>query len=171
ESLLRNRGCCRPSASRGFVLSMAMTGRLLAVVFCACVLLISPLALRAEERINDYHVDIEVGEDGILEITEQILITSENDKIVHGINREIPLAFIAADGHRARSFLTVLDVERDGKPENYAIIETNRGVVIRIGRSDVELIPDDYLYRIHYQVNRVVSYSDEHDRLIWNEIG
>src|SRR5690606_4332015 len=83
----------------------------------------------------------------------------------------LPLACIAADGHRPRSFLTVLDVERDGKPENYAIIETNRGVVIRIGRSDVELIPDDYLYRIHYQVNRVVSYSDEHDRLIWNVNG
>src|SRR5690606_14837940 len=98
---------------------MAMIGRLLAGVVCAGALLISPLPLRAEERINDYQVYIEVTEDGLLEITERILVTSESDEIVHGINREIPLAFIAADGHRARSFLTVLDVERDGEEENY----------------------------------------------------
>ncbi len=150
---------------------MAMIGRLLAGLICAGALLISPLPLRAEERINDYQVDIEVTEDGLLEITERILVTSESGEIVHGINREIPLAFIAADGHRARSFLTVLDVERDGEEENYEIIETNRGAVIRIGRGDVELAPDDYLYTIQYRVNRVVSHSGEHDRLIWNVNG
>lgn len=148
---------------------MAMIGRLLAGWLCACALLISPL--RAEERINDYHVDIEVGDNGVLEITERLLITAENDKIIHGINREIPLAFLAADGHRARSFLKVLDVERDGDAEPYQIIETNRGVVIRIGSGDVQLLPDDYLYEIRYQVNRVVSYFDEHDRIIWNVNG
>ena len=148
-----------------------MIGRLLAGLICAGALLISPLPLRAEERINDYQVDIEVAEDGLLEITERILITSKSYQIVHGINREIPLAFIAADGHRARSFLTVLDVERDGELENHEIIENNRGAVIRIGRSDVKLVPDEYLYTIRYQVNRVVSHSDEHDRLIWNVNG
>lgn len=148
-----------------------MIGRLLAGLICAGALFISPLPLRAEEWINNYQVDIEVAEDGLLEITERILITSESDKIVHGINREIPLAFIAADGHRGRSFLTVLDIERDGEPENYEIIENNRGAVIRIGRSDVELAPDDYLYKIRYHINRVVSHADEYDRLIWNVNG
>lgn len=148
-----------------------MIGRLLAGLVCACVLLVSPQVLRAEERIKDYQVDIRVAEDGVLDITEHILISSENDRIVHGINREVPLTFIAADGHRARSFLTVFDVERDGESEIYEIIETNRGVVIRIGSSDFQLAPDDYLYEIHYRVNRVVSYSDEHDRLVWNVNG
>lgn len=150
---------------------MAVIGRLLAGLIFAGALLIAPLALRAEERINEYHVDIELAQDGVLVVTERILITAENDKIVHGINREIPLAFIAADGHRARSFLTVLDVERDDEPENYEIIETNRGAVLRIGSRDVELTPDEYLYEIRYRVNRVVSYLNEHDRLIWNVNG
>lgn len=149
---------------------MKLSGRLLAGLVCVGALLISP-PLRAEERINDYQVDIQVAEDGLLEITERILITSERDKIVHGINREIPLAFIAADGHRARSFLTVLGVERDGEPENHEIIENNRGAVIRIGSSDVELTPHDYLYTVHYHINRVISHSEEHDRLIWNVNG
>lgn len=146
-------------------------GRLLAGLVCAIALLASPLPLQAEERINDYQVEIEVAEDGVLEVTEHIFITSQRDKIVHGIDREIPLAFIAADGHRARSYLTVLDVERDGEPENYEIIETNRGAVIRIGSSDIKLAAADHLYSIDYQINRVVSYSDEHDRLIWNVNG
>lgn len=150
---------------------MATIGRLLAGLICACALLIAPLALRAEERINDYQVDIQVAEDGVLEVTERILINAENDQIVHGINREIPLAFIAADGHRARSLLTVLGVERDGETENYQVIETNRGVVVRIGSADVQLAPDEYLYEIRYRVNRIVSYFDEHDRLIWNVNG
>lgn len=150
---------------------MAIIGRLLACLVCAGALLILPLSLRAEEGISDYQVNIEVGEDGLLDITEHILIASEGDNIVHGINREIPLAFLAADGHRARSFLTVQSIERDGEPENYEIIETNRGAVIRIGRSDVELEPDAYLYTIHYHINRVINYSDEHDQLIWNVNG
>src|SRR5690606_39835745 len=51
------------------------------------------------------------------------------------------------------------------------IIETNRGAVLRIGSRDVELTPDEYLYEIRYRVNRVVSYLNEHDRLIWNVNG
>lgn len=149
-----------------------MFGRLLAGLVCVGALLVSPLPLRAAEGINDYQVDIEVTEDGLLEVTERILITAEGKQIVHGINREIPLAFIAADGHRARSVLTVLDIERDGEPENHEIIETNRGAIIQIGRSDAELAPDDYLYEIRYRINRVISHaSDEHDRLIWNVNG
>ena len=150
---------------------MSVIGRLLAGLVCACALLIAPQSLRAAERISDYQVDIQVEEEGVLEITERILISSENDRIVHGINREIPLAFTAADGHRARSFLTVQDVERDGESENFQLIETNRGVVIRIGSGDVQLAPDNYLYKIRYRVNRVVSYSDQHDRLVWNVNG
>ena len=144
-----------------------MFGRLLAGLVFAFTLLISPRVLWAEEVINDYHVDIEVTEDGVLEITERLLISVENDQILHGIDREIYLAFRAADGHHARSILTVLSVERDSEAENYEIRENHRGAVIRIGSSDVELVPDDYLYEIHYQIKRVVNFLGEHDRLIW----
>lgn len=105
---------------------MATIGRMLAGLACAGVLLTSPLSLRAEERIHVYEVDIAVAEDGNLEIAEHIHITAEGEQIVHGIDREIPLAFIAADGHRARSHLTVLDIQRDGEPEHYEVFENNR---------------------------------------------
>ncbi|WP_301116332.1 DUF2207 domain-containing protein [Pusillimonas sp. (ex Stolz et al. 2005)] len=150
---------------------MATIGRMLAGLACAGVLLTSPLSLRAEERIHVYEVDIAVAEDGNLEIAEHIHITAEGEQIVHGIDREIPLAFITADGHRARSHLTVLDIQRDGEPEHYEVFENNRGAVIRIGTSGVKLTPDDYLYSIQYQVNRIINHSAEHDRLIWNVNG
>lgn len=150
---------------------MVMMGRLIAGLACAVALLIAPFTLRAEERINDFHVDIEVLEDGQLDVTERIHITAEGDQIVHGIQREIPLAFITADGRRARSHLTVYGVDRDGEAEHYELTENNRGVVIRIGSSGVELLPDDYVYEIQYEINRIISFSDDHDRLIWNVNG
>lgn len=147
-----------------------MMQRLLTGLLCAVALLLAA-PLRAEERIHEYQVDIELAEEGILDVREQILIRAENHQIVHGINREIPLAFIAADGHQARSFLKVLSVERDGIVESYEIIPTARGVVLRIGRGDVELTPDEYLYEIHYQVNRVITHAEAFDRLVWNVNG
>lgn len=150
---------------------MMKIARLLAGLACAGVVLLTPVPVAAEEVINDYQVEIEVVEDGSLDITEQILLTSEGNQVVHGINREIPLSFNTADGRRARSVLTVLDIERDGEPEHYEVFENSRGAVIRIGSSHVELEPDDYLYNIRYQVNRVISHAGEHDRLIWNVNG
>ncbi|MFT0851637.1 DUF2207 domain-containing protein [Achromobacter sp. F4_2707] len=146
-------------------------GRLIAGLVCAAALLVAPLTLQAEERINDFHVDIEVLEDGQLDVTERIHVTAERDEIVHGIQREIPLAFITAEGRRARSRLWVYGVERDGNAEHHITTQTNRGVVIRIGSADVELAPGDYEYEIRYTINRVISFSDNHDRLIWNVNG
>ncbi len=142
--------------------------RLVAALVCFAALIGFALPAAAEERINDYRINIHLQSSGILDVTEEMQITSEGLQIIHGIDRAIPLSF---DGHRSRSSLKVIEVERDGVGENFEVLETGPGAIIRIGSSDRTLSSGVHRYKIRYEIDRAISFSNEGSRFHWNANG
>ncbi len=68
-------------------------------LFCLA-LLVLPVLAGADERILDFHSDIEVRSDGVIEVTETIRVRAEGRQIRRGIYRDYPTRYL--DRHRNR---------------------------------------------------------------------
>ena len=137
----------------------------------AALLLALPAAARAEERIKSYVSDIQVGEDGSIEVAETITVNVEGDRIRRGIYRDFPTRYDDKLGRRVRVGFQVQSVERNGKPEPYVTESVDNGVRVKIGDADVMLPYEDHQYRIRYRTTRQIGFFDDYDELYWNVTG
>ncbi len=150
---------------------MAILLRALAVLAVLAVLVGPVGAARAEEVIRDYVQTIEVGRDNVLEVSEQITVDAEGDRIRRGIYRDFPTTFIGDDGRRHRVGFEVTEVLRDGRPEPYTVSRSGEGARIYIGEEDVFLQPGTYTYTLSYRTTRQLRSFPDHDELYWNVTG
>src|SRR5690606_21986881 len=115
--------------------------------------------------------DIEVLTDRSIIVTEHITVMAEGVNIQRGIFRDIPTAMINERGRRVKYRLEVLEVLKDGQPENYSESGISNGTRIRIGNADVMLKPGKYAYTIKYKMENQVRFFDDYDELYWNATG
>ena len=134
------------------------------------VFLIVPLA-RADERILDYHSDIEVFPDGPMQVTETIRVRAEKQEIKRGIYRDFPTDYRDRLGNRYRVGFEVVDVGRDGRAEDWHTQPIANGVRVYVGNKNVYLDSGDYTYALTYRTNRQLGFFDDHDELYWNVTG
>jgi hypothetical protein len=139
---------------------------------CALLLLTGLVgAASAAEEIRSFDVRIDVGENGTLSVTEEIVVNAEGNQISRGIFRDIPLRYEDASGRMREVRLEVQSVTRDGRAEPYTV-ERGSGVLrIRIGDGDVMLRHGEHAYEISYETTRQVRFFDDHDELYWNVTG
>jgi uncharacterized membrane protein YgcG len=137
------------------------------------ILLLSLITLSAQaaERILDFHSDITIRVDGTMEVVETIRVRAEGGLIKRGIYRDFPTDYRDANGHRYRVDFDVMQVLRDGQPENYRTESLSNGVRIYIGRADHFLEPGEYTYTLTYRTNRQLGFFTDHDELYWNVTG
>ncbi|MDX2484879.1 MAG: DUF2207 domain-containing protein [Pseudodonghicola sp.] len=128
-------------------------------------------AAQAAEVIRFFESDVQIREDGTLEVSETITVTAEGDAVVHGIYRDFPRDFIDSDGGRGRVSFEVLSVERDGIPEVWSVETITGGSRVRIGDSDTEVSPGVHVYRIAYLTDRQIRFREGYDLLVWNVTG
>jgi uncharacterized membrane protein YgcG len=146
--------------------------RCLAVVAAFLLALVSSApAWAAGERILDFDSRIEIGADGVLNVTETIRVTARGDKIKRGIYREFPTIYRWPDGRRHSVGFKVLEVLRDGEPERWFQKAQGNMQRVYIGDKDVMLRPGEYTYKITYRTTRQVGFFDQHDELYWNVTG
>ncbi|MCU0831028.1 MAG: DUF2207 domain-containing protein [Rhizobiaceae bacterium] len=145
-----------------------MLARALALV----LILVAALApARAAEEILDYAARIGVGTDGVLDVTETIIVNSEGERIRRGIYRDFPLRFIDQTGDIKEVSFDVVSVTRDGREEPYRL-EFGSGIVrVYVGSADVLLFPGEHTYEIRYTTDRQIRAFDTHDELYWNVTG
>ena len=136
-----------------------------------CLLLYPGSALAAQEQILSYDAGIEVGADSTVKVSEEIQVESQGIEIRRGIYRDFPTTYRDKKGNRIKVDFTLLEVRRDGLPENYKLESMANGVRIRIGREDVLLSPGRHTYAITYQVKRVLGFFPDWDELYWNVTG
>ena len=72
-------------------------------LLAALVIAIASTAASAEERIRDFHSEIEIKKDGSLEVAETIRVQVDNVAINHGIYRDFPLRYVGHAGSGSRS--------------------------------------------------------------------
>ncbi len=125
----------------------------------------------AQERILDYHSDIEVLVDGSMQVTETIRVRAEQQEIKRGIYRDFPTDYKDRFGNRYRVGFDVVAVTRDGRPEEWRTEAQGRGVRVYIGRKHVYLDSGVYAYALTYRTSRQLGFFADHDELYWNVTG
>ena len=135
------------------------------------LLMFLPALAGADERILDFHSDIRVLSDGMLEVTETIIVRAEGQQIRRGIYRDFPVDYRDRLGNDYHIRFEPLIVMRDGQREAFHTARSGRDVRIYFGRKDYFLEHGEHKYVFRYRVNRMLGFFDQHDELYWNVTG
>lgn len=144
-------------------------GRLLAALLVALAVLAGPV--RADERILDFVSDVTVNQDASLTVRETITVNAEGNEIRRGIYRDFPTIYTDRHGIRMRVGFEVIEVRRNGTPENWTLESLSNGKRIRIGNADVFLPNGQHRYEITYRTTRQLGFFETFDELYWNVTG
>jgi uncharacterized membrane protein YgcG len=125
----------------------------------------------AEEVIRNFVSDVTVNVDGSLDVRETIVVRAEGRDIRRGILRDFPTTYTDKEGALMRVGFDVINVQRDGRDENFAIENISNGKRIKIGSADVLLKTGDHTYKITYRTTRQIGFFKEYDELYWNVTG
>ncbi|HWK73129.1 MAG TPA: DUF2207 domain-containing protein [Povalibacter sp.] len=137
----------------------------------ALLLLAALSTVRAEERILDYDIGVDIRADGSLDVTERITVNAEGNQIRRGIYRDFPTRYTDRYGNRVSVDLEVLGVERDGRPEPWFTERRNNGIRINTGNDDYLPVPAEHTFTLRYRTTRQLGFFADHDELYWNAIG
>lgn len=143
----------------------------LAAALCAALLLAVPGAARAEERILSYISDVQVRQDGSLDVAETIRVRAEGYRINHGIYRDFPTRYQTGAGREVKVGFDVQSVEYDGAPATYVLESLYNGMRVKIGDADVNVPYGEHVYTIRYKTTRQLGYFENFDELYWNATG
>lgn len=142
--------------------------RLLAALL---VLFQAPSGLAQDERILNYHSDIQIEADGSMTVSEQITVRSNQNQIRRGIFRDFPTRYRNRQGNRVIVDFEVIEVLRDGQPEPWFTERVANAVRLNTGNDDFLPGPGTYTYTIRYRTNRQLGFFEHHDELYWNATG
>ncbi|HAZ27701.1 TPA: hypothetical protein DCY67_03650, partial [Candidatus Acetothermia bacterium] len=134
----------------------------------AILLLVFASFLGVGEQILDYLVRAEIGEDGVVALTEEIRVRF--DVARRGIFREIPIWYRLPTGESYRLRITVDEVLADRAAVPHRQYTEGRNLVLRIGDPD-RTVRGEVLYTIRYRVARALRRYDQEVELYWNAIG
>jgi hypothetical protein len=138
-----------------------------------CLGAAAPVALAQQgERILEYAIEVAVGADGVLDVTEHIAVRAEGNQIRRGIYRDFPTRYRDRYGNNVVVTLQVQGVQRDGVREPWFTERRANGVRINTG-GDAFLprLPGEYRYTLRYRTTRQIGFFADHDELYWNAIG
>lgn len=126
---------------------------------------------QAEEKILDFHAQLQVQGDGQLQVVETLQVQAEGQQIRRGIVRELPTEYRTAAGVKVRVAYDRIHVYRDGYDEPFYVEAGDNGISIYIGQHDRLLAPGVYRYEIYYQSRDQIGFFDGYDELYWNVTG
>jgi uncharacterized membrane protein YgcG len=151
---------------------VARRWRGLGFTFLLAFVVLLPAPARAqEERILDYHSDIEVRANATMIVTETIRVTSTGNRIRHGIYRDFPTRYADRLGNHYEVGFDLIGATRDGAPEATRVEDLSNGVRIYLGRTNVYVNPGEHTYTITYVTNRQLGFFADRDELFWNVTG
>ncbi len=123
------------------------------------------------EKILSFHSKIIVHPDASMTVTETIMVNSTGREIKRGIYRDFPTRYRDRMGNKYVVDFNVVEVLKDGQPENYRLKHLSNGERVYIGKEDVYLNPGEYTYTITYKTNRQIGFFEDFDELYWNVTG
>lgn len=156
---------------KGEDVSINMKKNLLIILSIFSFWIFTALPVQAEEKINYFGTVLEIDLDGTLHVGEIITVTAENDKINHGIYRDIPTQYTDTWGITYPTELTIESVMQDGKEQEYHTEKKSGGTRVYIGKKNEIISPGVYEYSIEYSVKKTLAHFDTHDELYWNVTG
>jgi uncharacterized membrane protein YgcG len=125
----------------------------------------------ADERILGYDIEVRIGKDGALDVTERIAVRAEGSQIRRGIYRDFPTRYRDRYGNRVVVDLKVLSLLRNDAAEPWFTEDRDNGVRINFGNDNFLPVPAEYTYTLRYRTTRQLGFFTDHDELYWNAIG
>jgi uncharacterized membrane protein YgcG len=141
------------------------------VKWFAFILVFLSAVVAAEEKVVSFHSDIRIAADGWMTVTETIDVNVEGRFIQRGILRDFPTDYRDRFGRKVSVPFQVLQVTRDGAPEQHVESRKSNGVSVRIGDPGSMLAHRRHTYVITYRTRYQVGFFDAHDELYWNVNG
>src|SRR5688500_12139730 len=138
-------------------------------LFLALLVLAAPAG--AQERIISYDSEIQIRNDGSIDVTERIAVRAEGQQIRRGIYRDFPTRYRDRFGNRVKVDLEVLGLERNGVPEPWFTERKSHGTRINTGHDDFLPVPAEHTFTLRYRTTRQLGFFDGHVELYWNAIG
>jgi uncharacterized membrane protein len=120
--------------------------------------------------INSFETDIKIGRDSTITVSEKITADFTREEH-HGIYRYIPIKYRDQFGNKLDLRFNLVSIKDEtGKPWTYEQSYEGDNVYLKIGDADT------YLNRlstfiITYNVERAVTYFNDHDEIYWNATG
>jgi hypothetical protein len=141
-------------------------------LLAACLSLCAALSARAQsERILDYQSDITLEDDGSLQVTEAITVTSTGHQIRHGIFRDFPTSYKDPFNNRYVVGFQMLSATCDSVSEQFRVEDQFNGKRIYVGNPNALVSPGRHIYTLSYTTNRQLGFYKDHDELFWNVTG
>ena len=124
---------------------------------------------QAQEKIDNYNIDVIVNKNATVNIVETIDYNFGEEKH-HGIYRVIPIKY-STEGKNNRSIkIKKIKVLMDGESIDFSTKKIGKNLKIKIGNPH-KLISGQHRYRIDYQAMGVLNYFTDYTELYWNVIG
>ncbi|MCK5320703.1 DUF2207 domain-containing protein [Candidatus Parcubacteria bacterium] len=143
------------------------------IFFQICLIIIFSIYLAlpaaAQEKINNFEVEIDINRDGSINVKELIVYDFGNEE-KHGIFRDIPYKYKAGGGSFKLRFSDFSVTDKNGNDIIFDVDNYKESKRIKIGDPDV-LISGVQNYAIEYKVDRVLNFFDDYDELYWNVTG
>ncbi|MBL7765081.1 MAG: DUF2207 domain-containing protein [Chitinophagaceae bacterium] len=136
----------------------------------------SLLEKNEHDRILKFNSNIQIKQNGLIQVKEQITIYNGDDEsskntIKRGIVREFPTTYRNTMGLISKVHFKVISVKLDQKEELYKLERLSNGNRMYIGRSDYFLSPGKYTYEITYETDRQIIFHNNKDEFYWNVNG
>ena len=137
----------------------------------ACLLVLLSFAAGADERILEFHSDIQVIADGWIEVTETIKVRAEGNRIRRGIYRDFPTEYRDRFNNRYEVDFEPLAVLRNDMREDFHTQGIDRGRRVYFGSANRYLDHGEHTYTFRYKASRMLGFFEKHDELYWNVTG
>ncbi len=145
-----------------------MNTRLLFGIFLGTLALPGIAAALDGFVVNDFSSNITILSDGTVQVVEMIEVDFQDE--LHGIYRDIPLTYEAADGSTHYSSVAIEHITDGTSEYEYRVDANDANMRIRIGDPD-RRISGTHRYELTYLVSGILVRFDAYDELYWNVTG
>lgn len=131
--------------------------------------LIFALPSQAQEKINNYQVNLNLTNTANLVVSERIEYDFGSESR-HGIFRQLPIFYQGKEQDFSLDIEIISITDEQGEPYKYKSYQEGDYLVLKIGDAQ-KYVSGQKTYLINYQVQGAVLFFDNYDELYWNVIG
>lgn len=138
------------------------------LIFC---LLFSTYLAASAERILHFDSYVTINKNASIDVTEVINVHANEDRILHGIVRRLPIYYPDSNGIQHNTYYQLRQVLFNNQPLAYHIEVSNHQLAIYMGDLATQLTAGNYVYTLRYHVNDAIHFLQEADEFYWNVTG
>ena len=144
--------------------------RKIALIFFVLFFLTFAGHVFAQEKIDNFDVEIKINADASLLVKEQINWDFDSLADKHGILRDIPIKYAARGGNFNLRISDISVADENGTAIPFLASYPGNNIELKIGDA-AKSVSGQRTYIINYKINRAINYFSDHDELYWNATG